>query len=252
MRRAPPSLRAKALAYLAQREHSRDELRRKLVACLRRQAEAAKRARGAGLGTAGREPRGAPGDRDLASTLPATVAAAKTGETGKTGKTRTTGSVARTGSVDLDDFNDVADGSDESGVANVSAPLPATQEPPASGDPPGEQPAADIEAVLDALVAQGLLSDARFVESRIHAREARFGNLRIRQELARHGVQADAAALGALQASELERARTVWAKRFGTLAVDAATRAKQMRFLAARGFSSDVVRRVTGGREDDD
>jgi len=33
--------------------------------------------------------------------------------------------------------------------------------------------------------------------------------------------------------------------------VDAAARAKQQRFLLARGFSSDAVRRVVAGSDDD-
>ena len=46
------------------------------------------------------------------------------------------------------------------------------------------------------------------------------------------------------------RALAVWAKRFGAIAPDAAGRAKQMRFLAARGFGADVIRRVLQGRDE--
>ena len=53
-----------------------------------------------------------------------------------------------------------------------------------AAEPAEAEPA--VEALLDWLQAHGYLSDERFVESRIHARAARFGNLRIRQELARH------------------------------------------------------------------
>jgi len=100
MPRPPLSLKAKAVACLAQREHSRTELRRKLLAHVARQARAAAAS-------------------PLASDAPAV--------------------------------------------------------------PPGE---AEVDALLDALAAQGLLSAERFVETRIHARAARFGNLRIRHELA--------------------------------------------------------------------
>ncbi len=82
------------------------------------------------------------------------------------------------------------------------------------------------------------------VESRIHAREARHGNLRIRQELARHGVELDADSAQALQASEFDRARDVWVRKFGGPAEDAAARARQARFLTGRGFSAETVRRV--------
>jgi regulatory protein len=103
--------------------------------------------------------------------------------------------------------------------------------------------------LLDWLVAHKHLSEARFVESRVHAREARFGTRRIAQELAQHGATLDAAAAERLRASEFERARAVWARRFGAApAADAAARAKQMRFLAGRGFTADVIRRVVRGQ----
>jgi len=111
--------------------------------------------------------------------------------------------------------------------------------------------AAGIEPLLDWLATRDLLSAERFVESRVSVRAPRFGNLRIRQELAQHGVELDAETAQALKASEFERARGVWSKRFAEPAADAASSAKQQRFLAARGFSADVVRRVVGGRSED-
>ena len=122
------------------------------------------------------------------------------------------------------------------------------------GGPPDALGAAaeqEVDALLDWLTGKGLLSAERFVESRIHARAPRYGNLRIRQELAQHGVALEPDAADALQASELDRARTVWAKRYGGVAPDAAGRARQARFLTARGFSSEVVRRVVAGRSGD-
>jgi regulatory protein len=104
-----------------------------------------------------------------------------------------------------------------------------------------------LEALLEALQAAGHLSDSRFVESRVNARAARLGNLRIELELRRNGVQPDEAVRQVLRASELERARAVWARRFGQPPADRAERARQARFLAGRGFSADSIRRVTGG-----
>jgi regulatory protein len=114
------------------------------------------------------------------------------------------------------------------------------------------EPAALIEPLLDWLEAHRYLSEARFVESRVHVRAARYGNLRIRQELARHGVTLPSSAEQGLRDSEMVRARAVWARKFGgKVAGDASQRAKQTRFLAGRGFSADVVRRVVGGSDDD-
>lgn len=109
--------------------------------------------------------------------------------------------------------------------------------------PPGEV-MARVTEVLDWLEASGYLSQQRFTESRIHARAARHGNLRIRQELAQHGIALGADAAQALQASEFDRAREVWSRRFSAPAADAAGRARQARFLSSRGFSPETVRRV--------
>ena len=119
------------------------------------------------------------------------------------------------------------------------------------GEAPG--PTEDeVEAVIEWLAAQGHLSDARFIESRVHARQQRFGNLRIRQELQQHGLALDADAQQALKSSEFERAREVWVRKFGAPADDASGRARQMRFLAGRGFSADVIRQVVRGGTDDE
>ena len=111
--------------------------------------------------------------------------------------------------------------------------------------------AAEVEALLDWLEANRYLSEARFAESRVHARAARFGTLRITQELSRHGVALEGEVLQQLRDSELPRAREVWARKFGVPAGSPAERARQMRFLAGRGFSGDVIRCVVQGVDDE-
>jgi regulatory protein len=57
-----------------------------------------------------------------------------------------------------------------------------------------------------------------------------------------------------LRETELERARAIWQRKYGDRAAapaDPAERARQMRFLIARGFSADVVRRVVRSVADD-
>jgi regulatory protein len=112
----------------------------------------------------------------------------------------------------------------------------------------------EVEAVMAWLSAHGYLSQQRFVESRVHARQARFGNLRITRELQQHGVKLDADAQQALRASEYERASDVWQRKYGSGGPphDAAARVRQMRFLAGRGFSPEVIRRVLRGPAADD
>ena len=167
---APPlSLKARALQWLAQREHSRVELRRKLLRAAHKSAQAA--------------------------------------------------------------GGDGGDGGDGDGDAKAAAAI-------------------EVDALLDWLVAQRYLSQARFVESRVNARAARYGELRIRQELGQHGAVLDAASHARLKGSEVARARAVWLRKFGdTPATAAKERARQTRFLAGRGFSGDVIRQVLRGSE---
>ena len=172
----PASIKVRALQWLAQREHSRDELRDKLLRLLRR-----------------------------SDALQAALAAA-----------------ADDAPVD---------------VAGASAQA---------------DPASEVEALLQWLEVRGYLSEARFVESRVNARQARYGNQRIRQELKQHGVTLDAETQQTLSRSEYDRALVVWRKKFGAPGEDAGARVRQMRFLAGRGFSADVVRRVVQSRTGDE
>jgi regulatory protein len=184
VKRALPSLKGQALALLARREHSRAEMRQKLLAHARK------------LDSASREQAALAEDP-------------------------------------------------------LAAFLRPDQPPPAGQPREPEELAADVDAVLDWLVAQRHLSEARFIESRVHARAARQGQALIRQELARHGLALDADTAQQLRDTERARAKLVWQKRFPEPATDATGRAKQMRFLAARGFSAEIIRRLVSGRDDD-
>lgn len=203
----PASLKASALRWLAQREHSRTELRAKLLRLVARRA-------------ALRRP----------AFRPASVSALR--------------SAARPASPDAlpDAFPDTL-----SEATPGASPDQAAAEIAEPADP-----AAEVELLLQWLESGGHLSQARFIESRVHARQSRFGNLRIRQELKQHGLSLDETTRQALQETELQRAQAVWRKKFKLPAPDAAARLRQMRFLIGRGFSSDVVRRVLRAAVDDD
>ena len=111
-----------------------------------------------------------------------------------------------------------------------------------------------VARVLDELAAKGVIDEARVAESVLDRRAGRLGGARVLQELRAKGlpddVVADAAAQ--LRSTELARAQAVWRRKFGQPPADAAERARQLRFLAARGFSGDVARRALGGAADDD
>lgn len=119
--------------------------------------------------------------------------------------------------------------------------------------PPDEEAVAEeVEALLAWLQAQGYLDEARFVESRVHARSGRWGQQRIAQELAQHGLSLSAEQREALAASELQRARDIWQRKFGGQApVTPADKARQLRFLLGRGFSAALVQRLWRSTSDE-
>lgn len=112
-----------------------------------------------------------------------------------------------------------------------------------------EEEPGTLARALDELQAKGFISEQRVLESVIHRRAAKLGAARIKQELQGKGLdpQAVAAAVAGLRMSERERALEVWRKKFGEAPADAQAAARQMRFLAARGFGAEVIRRVVAG-----
>jgi regulatory protein len=115
-------------------------------------------------------------------------------------------------------------------------------------DEPGE-----LAKVLDTLQAKGFINETRVLESVVHRRASKLGVSRIKQELQAKGLEphAVAEAVSQLRATELDRAREIWRKKFGSPPADAAQRVKQIRFLASRGFGGDTIHRVVQGADND-
>jgi regulatory protein len=224
--RARISLKMQAIGFLSRREHSRQELRAKLLESLRKRARDE-----AALATAAHK-----AAQELASAYVAHAA-------------------------------DAAQSSN--GIDDAFAPPPPPPPPPpplrpapvaasaasfpsVSDDDDLERtdPEAAVDQLLDWLAANKYLSETRFVESRVNARSRKQGALLIKLELARHGLALEPDQAAALRETEFARAQALWQRKFGEVAPDARLRAKQARFLAARGFAADVVRRVVGGEEE--
>lgn len=102
-----------------------------------------------------------------------------------------------------------------------------------------------IEPVLDRLAEEGLLSEARYLESFVRMRaNAGYGPLRIREELSQRGL-ARADIEQALRDSGFdwnEQLHDVWMRKFaGELPGDQRERARQGRFLSYRGYPLDMI-----------
>lgn len=117
-----------------------------------------------------------------------------------------------------------------------------------------EEEPGTLALALDELEAKDFISETRVVQSVVHQRAPRMGAMRVRQELQKKGIAPEAIteAVAALRDTELSRAREVWARRFDALPANQTERAKQARFLMARGFNGEVARRVLSDKGFDD
>lgn len=111
----------------------------------------------------------------------------------------------------------------------------------------------DIAPLLDQFEAKNWLSDQRFAESYLADHRARAGSIKLAYDLRQRGVSSSIIdeLLKDNQNSELERAREVWQKKFGTPPADAAEKARHIRFMQSRGFTGEVIRRAIGKTTED-
>ena len=102
-----------------------------------------------------------------------------------------------------------------------------------------------LDALLDELEAEELLSEARFVEAFVHSRTQRGqGPVKIRAELARRGIDDNLIERFLTRTSDswLELLRSVRTRRFGEDSPgDGQAWARQARFLSSRGFPADLI-----------
>jgi regulatory protein len=106
--------------------------------------------------------------------------------------------------------------------------------------------AGDIQPLLDAFEEKSWLSDRRFAESYVADHRARAGSVKLAYDLRQRGIDdlIIETVLKDNQDSELERAREIWRKKFGTPPANIQEKARQMRFMQSRGFSQDTIRSV--------
>ena len=114
---------------------------------------------------------------------------------------------------------------------------------------PHAQEGSDLEALLDDFTRRGWLSEERFVEQTVRVKSRRFGPLKIAHHLREKGID-EAGIAEALSRSTIDRdeaLEAVWRSRFGRAPVDAAEKARQIRFLQGRGFALESIRKLLRG-----
>jgi regulatory protein len=116
----------------------------------------------------------------------------------------------------------------------------------------------EADAALDELERRGLLSDARYAEALVAQKAGRYGRRAIAHALKEKGVDA-AAASSALEAlagrDEVAEALALWRRRYDRPPADRNEKARQVRFLLARGYAMSVALkalRLAGAPRDDD
>jgi regulatory protein len=114
--------------------------------------------------------------------------------------------------------------------------------------------AATAGLVADDLRGRGLQSDSRFAEAFVHSRMGRgHGPVRIRLELSQRGIDNDVAnaVLSASAEHWLELAADARQRKFGDAVPKGRDEwSRQARFLARRGFATDLIYRVLGSAAD--
>ena len=106
----------------------------------------------------------------------------------------------------------------------------------------------DLKNLVSELKTKNQLSEARFAQERARRLARKYGAARIRQDLKAKGVSADLIEKVSLE-GELERARAILERKYRTPAATREERARRMRFLQGRGFSSEIIFSLLSARD---
>ena len=103
-----------------------------------------------------------------------------------------------------------------------------------------------VDQLLQDFKQRGWLSEQRFTEQVVHARQQKFGSMRIAHELKQKGVDDTliAEAMQQVKQDEFSHALQIYRKKFAQPPASREEWAKQARFMQSRGFSMDMIKRV--------
>jgi regulatory protein len=115
--------------------------------------------------------------------------------------------------------------------------------------PRAESPEA-LQSLLDSLEQKKQLSDERFAAERARVLSRKYGAARVRQDLKAKGVDRETIERISSE-GELERASGILNRKYREPAATREERAKRMRFLQSRGFSSEIIHQLLSARDGD-
>jgi regulatory protein len=101
----------------------------------------------------------------------------------------------------------------------------------------------DVRVVVDELAAGGYLSNERYAHAVSRQMAGRYSRRSIAGELKAKGIAAEdiATALAATGVDDDAALEALWRRRFGELPADDREKARQIRFLQARGFAVSAI-----------
>ena len=111
---------------------------------------------------------------------------------------------------------------------------------------PHAESAEELEQVLSQLAERTWQSDQRFAEQFTRSKADKYGSRRLRMHLREKGVSDELIDQALAEQDDLAVARAVWQRKFGTPPLTPQDKARQFRFLAARGFPQEIIRKILG------
>ena len=108
---------------------------------------------------------------------------------------------------------------------------------------------AEVRSTLNDLLAQGLLSDQRFARAVVSKKAGNYARRSIAGELKAKGIAPDDVD-DALREADIDddgALAALWERRFGQLPASEREKARQVRYLQARGFSLSAIFKLLRG-----
>jgi len=105
-----------------------------------------------------------------------------------------------------------------------------------------------LGVLISELKTKNQLSDARFAEERARRLSRKYGAARIRQDLKAKGVSEELISRFSSSEDEMQRAKEILERKYRTPAATREEKAKRMRFLQSRGFSSEIIFKLLSSR----
>jgi len=109
----------------------------------------------------------------------------------------------------------------------------------------------ELKGLLSGLKQKNQLSEERFAEDRARRLSRKYGAARIRQDLKAKGVSEELISRFSSSENEMQKAKEILERKYRTPAVTREEKAKRMRFLQSRGFSSEIIFKLLSARDRD-